>query len=216
MMNDFQPIKAAIERRFTRIALPTLPPGPWAPTTSLVVRPQPASRGFVYASAVLGALVLAGLTAQASGTLRASYEHFMGMGSTKPLPPMIHRDDRLTIAQAQQRLPFPIVVPVGLPEQTVLQYASVAQKASIPVVELFYQTKIRGRYYRIIIDEMTALAEPPIARFDVVGKGKDGRMFHHVGTIPIRRWNHGDLIMLMIAPALPAAAADRIVRENTL
>ncbi|MDP9025434.1 MAG: hypothetical protein M3N13_08680, partial [Candidatus Eremiobacteraeota bacterium] len=52
----------------------------------------------------------AGVVAQASGVLRAAYAHLsIFQGSSKPLPPMIHRAYRLTIAQAQQHMPFAIV-----------------------------------------------------------------------------------------------------------
>ncbi len=43
--------------------------------------------------------------------------------SSKPLMPGIHAADRLTLAEAQRRISFPIVVPTGLPEGTRFQYA---------------------------------------------------------------------------------------------
>jgi len=216
-MNEGQILQAALQRRFARVAVPECPQGAWSPTTAAPVRPRPRSRGFVYAIAALGVLVSAGVAAQASGALRAGYAHlFTFHGSSKPLPPMIHRADRLTIAQAQQHMPFAVVAPAGLPPHTILQYAGVGTEHPAPRVELFYQTQIGGRYYRILIGETTAVSGPPTAHFDVIGSGKNGRLRHETGTLPLRRWKHGDVIMEMLAPGLPATMIDRIVRENTL
>lgn len=158
-----------------------------------------------------------GVVAQASGVLRAGYAHlFIFQGSSKPLPPLIHRADRLTIAQAQERVPFAIVVPAGLPPHTILQYAAVGSEHPVPRVVLNYQTQIGGRYYRTIIVETTTVSGPPVAHFDVIRKGKDGRLRHETWTLPLRRWKHGDVIMEMLPQGLPATMIDRIVRENTL
>jgi hypothetical protein len=220
-MNEGQIIEAALRRRFARAAVPECPQGPWSPTTAAPVRPHHRSRGFAYAIAVLGVLVSAGVAAQASGVLRAGYAHlFTFQGSTKPLPPLTHRADRLTIAQAQQHMPFAIVVPAGLPPHTILQYAGVGSAAfpgsPIPRVALNYQSQIGGRYYRIIIIETTVVSGLPVAHFEAIGKGKDGRLRRETWTVPLRRWKHGDVIMTMLAPGIPATMIDRIVRENTL
>jgi hypothetical protein len=215
-MNESQTIKAAIERRFSRAATPDVPRGPWR-MTAPAVRPHVPSRRLLYASVVLGILVAAGVTAEASGTLRANFARLMGFeGSSRPLPPLIHRADRLTIAQAQQHMPFAIVIPTGLPAHTSLQYAHVVSEHPIPRVALNYQTVIRGRFYRININETTAVSGPPVTHFDVIFKGKDGRAHHRAWTLPIRRWNHGAVIMEMLPEGLPPAVVDRIVRENTL
>ncbi len=215
-MNERHIIEAALQRRFAREAVPECPQGPWGPTKAAPT-PRARSRGFAFACAALAILLSAGIATQASGALRAGYAHlFMFQGSTKPLPPMIHRADRLTIAQAQQHIPFPIVVPVGLPARTTFQYAHVISEGPIARVGLMYQTQISGLYYRININEATAVSGPPVAHADLIFRAKDGRTHHDTWTIPLRRWKHGDLIMEMMSQGLPAAVTDRIVRENTL
>ncbi|HEX3465027.1 MAG TPA: hypothetical protein VHS78_13350 [Candidatus Elarobacter sp.] len=217
-MNESETIiKAALERRFARVPVPDLPQGPWRSQPAPARRPRFRSRGFVYASVVLGALAVAGVGAQASDTLRADFARFFPLnGSSKPLPPMIHRADRLTIAQAQQRMPFTIVVPAGLPPNTTLQYAHVVSEQPVPRVALNYQALIGGRYYRININETTSVSGPPVAHFDVMFKAKDGQTHHQSGTLPLRRWKHGDVIMEMLPEGLPPAVSERIVRANTL
>lgn len=216
-MNEPQIIEAALQRRFARVAVPECPQGPWAPTTAAPALPHPRSRGFAYACAVLVILVSAGIATQASGVLRAGYAHlFIFQGSSKPLPPLIHRADRLSIAQAQQHIPFAVVVPVGLPPHTIFQYAHVVSEQPIARVALVYQTQIGGRYYRIIINETTVVSGPPVAHFELVFKGKDARTHRETWTLPLRRWKHEDVIMEMLPQGLPATITDRIVRENTL
>ena len=216
-MNERHIIEAALERRFARATVPECPPGPWGPTTGAPLQLRRRSRGFAYACAALAILLSAGIATQASDVLRAGYAHLFPFGgSSKPLPGLIHRADRLTIAQAQQLVPFPIVVPVGLPPNTTFQYASAVGGRPIPGVGLMYQTKIGGLYYLIAINETTAVSGPPVAHFEAIGKGKDGRTHHRAWTVPLRRWKHGDLIMEMFPGALPDNITDRIVRENTL
>ena len=216
-MNEHQIIEAALQRRFARAAVPECPQGPWSPATPAPRRPQLQSRRFAYAGAMLATLVSAGLAAQASGALRAGYAHLgIFQGSSKPLPPLIHRADRFTMAQAQQHLPFTIVAPAGLPPNTTFQYAHVVSEHPIAGVALMYQTKIGGKYYWININETTAVSGPPLAHFEVESKGKDGRTHRYTWTVPTRRWKHGDVIMEMLPLGLPAATVDRIVRENTL
>ena len=217
-MNEAQTIKAAIERRFSRAAIPDVPRGPWNVKTAPAVRPRVPARGFVYGSAVLG-ILLAGAAAQAAGTLPAAYARLMHWsGSSKPLPPLIHRADRLTIAQAQQHMPFTIVVPAGLPAHTSLQYAHVVSESPVPRVALNYQTQIGGRYYRININETTAVSAPvpPRAHSKPIFKAKHGRISQQAWPSLLRRWNHGTVIMEMLDIGLPPAIVDRIVRENTL
>ncbi len=214
-MNENQIIEAALQRRFARAVVPECPQGPWGMTTAAPVRPRARSRVFAYACAVLAILVSVGVAGQASGALRAGYAHlFMFQGSTKPLPPLIHRADRLTFAQAQRHIPFTIVVPAGLPPHTIFQYAGVSEH-QIPRVALVYQTQLGARYYRIIISEMTAVSGPPVARLELGSKGKDGRMHLQTWTLHLRRWKHGDIIMETVPLGLPSAMIDRIVRENT-
>ncbi len=215
-MNESQTIKAALERRFARAAIPDTPRGPWNAKTAPAYRPHRRSRAFVYASAVLGLVLVAGAAVQASGTLRDNYARLFMNSSSKPLMPLIHRADRLTIAQAQQRIPFAIVVPTGLPAHTSLQYAHVVSEHPIPRVALNYQAQIGGRYYRININETTAVSGPPVAHFEAFLKKKDGQIHHEVWTVPVRRWKHGAVIMELVPGDVPAATVDRIVRENTM
>ena len=216
-MNESQAITAAIERRFSRAPIPDVPRGPWSAKTAPPVRPHATPRGFLYASAVVGILVAAGVAAQASGTLPAAYARLIGWGgSSRPLPPLIHRADRLTIAQAQEHMPFAIVVPAGLPAQTTFEYAHVVSEHPIPRVALNYQAVIGARYYRININETTAVSEAPVRHVKLVFKSKDGRTHHEAWTVPVRRWKHGAVIMEMVAVGLPPSIVDRIVRETTL
>lgn len=78
-----------------------------------------------------------GVAAQASGTLRVAYAHLFNSGSSKPLPTLIHRADRLTIAQVQRQVPFSIVVPVGLPAKATFEYAHVVRQEPVPNVALY-------------------------------------------------------------------------------
>lgn len=215
-MNESQLIEAAVERRFSRVAIPDVPRAAWSAKTARGGRPHAAPRRLVYAGAVLGILLTAGVAAQASGTLPAAYARLMlWNGSSKPLPPLIHAADRLTIAQAQQQTPFTIVIPAGLPPNTTLQYADVVRVHSIPHVALNYQTVIGGRYYRININETTIASGPPVAHFEATYKTKDGRTHDEAWTVPLRRWKHGAIVMEMLPAGLPPAVVDRIVRENT-
>ncbi len=211
-MNESQIIEAALERRFARAVVPECPHGPWRPAQS--ARPRPRSLGWAYACAVLVVFVSAGVAGQASGVLPDGFARFF-QGSVKPLPPLIHRADRLTIAQAQQHMPFTIVVPAGLPPHTIFQYAHVVSEHPIPRVALLYQTQIGAEYYRININETTAVSGPPVAHFEALFKGKDGRIHDRTWTLPLRRWKHGNIFMETLPQGIPPAMVDRIVRENT-
>jgi hypothetical protein len=210
-MNESQIIEAALQRRFARAVVPECPNGPWRPASPIPSRPR--SRGLAYACALLLVFVSAGVAGQASG-VQPWFARFF-QGSQKPLPPLIHRADRLTIAQAQQNMPFTIVVPNGLPPHTTFEYAHGVSEHSVPHVALYYQTQIGGEYYRIIISEATAVSGPALAHFDVAFKGKDGLMHDRTWTLPLRRWKHGNVIMEMLPDGLPPSVVDRIVRENT-
>ena len=194
---------------------------PEPPASLRLLRTDVARRrtsGWLWTAAAAAAVALTVATdgGRASGMLRAGYAHlFIFQGSSKPLPALVHPADRLTIAQAQQHMPFAIVVPAGLPPHTILQYADVGSEHPVPRVVLNYQTQIGGRYYRTIIAETTAVSGPPVAHFEASRKGKDGRLRHETWTVPLRRWKHGDVIMEMLAQGLPATMIDRIVRENT-
>jgi len=215
-MNEPKIIEMALQRRFARAAVPECPQGPWAPTMAAPFPPRPRSRGLAYACAVLVILLSAGIATQAAGVLRAGYAHLFNQSSSKPLPPLIHRADRFTIAQAQQHMSFRVVVPVGLPTHTIFQYAHVVSERPIARVALVYQTQIAGRYYRILIEEMAAVSGPPVAHFEAIRQGKDGRTHRETWTLALRRWKHGNVIMEMLPQGLPATVTDRIVRENTL
>jgi len=214
-MNDAHIIETAIEQRFSRVATPDVPRGPWRTTrAAMTPRPRP-SRRVAFAGAVAAVALAAGI-AQASGALDAGYARLMGYGgSTRPLPPLIHRADRLTVAQAQEHMPFTIVIPSGLPANTTLSYAHVVSEQPAPRVALNYQAVIDGKYYRIMIGETTVANGPAVARLETISKGRDGQMKHVTWSVPVRRWKHGAVVMEMVAPGLPPGVADRIVREST-
>lgn len=215
-MNEDQKIEGALGRRFAHVAVPECPSLGWGSMASVPVRRRSRLRGYAYVFATLAVLIGGGVAAQASGTLRAAYAQLFNPGSSKPLPPLIHRADRLTIAEAQRQVPFSIVVPVGLPADSTFEYAHVVGRAPVPNVALYYQAKMGGRYYRIIIGETTAVAGAAVAHFEVEGKGKDGRMLRKAWSLPLRVWKHGAIFMEMLPQGLPPAVVDRIVRENTL
>ena len=126
-MNEAQLIKAALDRRFERAATPPCPDGAWLatpPAPARIARPRDVSRRFAYAAALLAVVGIGGLAAQAASSDKLHDLPFMRFFvSSKPLMPGIHATDRLTIAEAQRRISFPIVVPTGLPEGTRFQYA---------------------------------------------------------------------------------------------
>lgn len=215
-MNEDQKIQSALERRFARVAVPEPPSLAWSSMASVPVRRRARSHRFAYVCAALIVAIGGGVAAQASGALGAGYAHLFNAGASKPLPPLIHRADRLTVAQAQQHIPFPIVIPAGLPPQSTFEYAHVVNRDHIPGVGLVYQTRIAARYYRIIISETTAMTGAPVAHFEVEGKGKNGRMRRESWTLPLRVWKHGAIFMAMLPQGLPQDVVDRIVRENTL
>ena len=215
-MNEPEIIEMALQRRFARVTIPDCPHGPWAPTSPAPIPRRARLRGFAYACAAVAILLGTGVATQAASALRVGYAIFFNHGSSTPLPPLIHQPDRLTIEQAQQHLPFRIVVPVGLPTHTLFQYAGVINVHSNPVVALYYQAQIAGRYFRIIIKEATAINGPPVVHFDAVVRGKDGQLRDNRWTLPVRRWRHGNVIMEMLPQGLPAAVVNRIVRDNTL
>jgi hypothetical protein len=159
-VNEDQEIEAALEWRFARAAVPECPRLAWGSMSSVPVRRRARSRSHAYPFATLVVLIGGGVAAQASGALRAGYAHLFNSGSSKPLPPLIHGADRLTVAQAQQQVPFSIVVPVGLPPHSTFEYAHVVRREPVPNIALYYQTQIGGRYYRVIIDETTAVNGP--------------------------------------------------------
>lgn len=215
-MNENQKIEAALERRFARVAVPECPDLAWSSVSSVPARRRTRPHRYAYALATLVVLVSGGVAAQASGALSAGYARLFNFGSSKPLPPMIHGTDRLTVAQTQQQVPFSIVVPVGLPPHSTFEYAHVVRREPVPNIALYYQAQIGGLYYRIIIGETTAVTRPAVVHVELVGKGKDGRMRLKKWTLPLRVWKHGAIFMEMLPQGLPPAVVDRIVRENTL
>jgi hypothetical protein len=218
MNNDAELIRAALDRRFSRVAVPACPAGARSATaTDPVNVPRSGfSRRFAYAAAVLVAVGIVGLTAQASTVIQQSYAKLVGpmflYVSSKPLTPMIHAADRLTIAEAQRRMPFPIVVPTGLPPGTRFQYAHVVSEQPIPRVALNYEAHIAKRYYRINVNETTVAVGPPVAHFEF----RNAEGVTKKSTLPLRRWKHGNVVMELLAWGLPAAMSDRIVRANTM
>ena len=216
MNDDAQLIKAALDRRFARAGTPACPDGAWHAATAhaaTVVRRTGVPRNFAYAAALLAVVTVAGLAAQASSTVQQGYLRLMApFASSKPLQPIVHRADRLTIAQAQRRMPFAIVVPAGLPANTRLLYAHVVSEKPVPRVALFYEAHVGSRYYRININETTVAAGAPVAHFKWLTRGHGTNEW----TLPLRRWKHGAVVMEFLNPELPAAMSDEIVRANTM
>lgn len=132
--------------------------------------------------------------------------------SSKPLMPGIRRADRLTIADAQGHIPFPIVVPAGLPAGTRFLYAHVIGEQPTPRVALTYEARVASRYYRISISESNVAVGPPLAHFEVRTRGGTTKAW----TLPVRRWKHGAVVMDLFAPGLPAGMSNQIVRANMI
>jgi|GEM_PF-1589129 len=217
MNNEAQLIKAALDRRFARAETPACPEGAWHATSTepaTLARPRRFSRGFAYAAALVGVVAIGGLAAQAASSLKAGDATFMRWFSvsTRPLMPKIHAADRLTIAEAQRRMPFPIVVPKGLPAGSRLLYAHVVSEAPNPRVSLQYEAHIGSKYYDININELTGAVGPAVAHLEVRSVSHGNRSW----DLPLRRWKHGAVVMEMIPGGLPAAMTERIVRANTL
>lgn len=217
MNDDAQLIRAALDQRFSSAAVPACPDAAWRATATqpvTIVRPQGLSRRFAYGAALLVVVAISGLTAQASNVVKATYSRLLGplFVSSKPLQPIIHAADRLTIEQAQRRMPFPIVVPTGLPANTRFLYAHVLSEEPHHWVALTYQAHIAGDYYRIAIGESTVAVGPPVAHFEVRTPGGNTKKW----TLPVRRWKHGALVMELMGTPLPAVIADQIVRANTM
>jgi hypothetical protein len=217
MNDDAQLIEAALHRRFARATPPPCPDGAWHATSTepaMRARPRRFSRRFAYAAALLGVVAIGGLAAQAASSIKAGDATFMRWYSvsTKPLMPTIHAADRLTIAEAQDRMPFPIVVPKGLPAGTRLLYAHVVSENPNPRVQLRYEAHIGSKYYDININELTRAVGPPVTHLEVRRPGHATKSWN----LPLRRWKHGAVVMEMFPNALPAGMADRIVRANTM
>jgi hypothetical protein len=215
MNDDDRLITAALTRRFARAASPECPAAAWHATP---VGPPAAQRSsvrarFAYGAALLGVVAVASLAAQASSTVQQGYLRIVQplFSSSKPLMPLIHRADRLTIAEAQQRIPFPIVALKGLPPGSEFRYAHVVSEKPVPRVALEYQAHVGSRYYRISVNETTVASGPPVTRFEFRSVGHPTKVWN----VPIRRWKHGNVVMELL-PVLPAAMTDRIVRANTL
>jgi len=217
MNDDAQLIKAALHRRFARTTTPPCPEGAWhAMSTEQATTPRPRgfSRGFAYAAALVGVVAIAGLAAQAASAIKAgdaTFGRWLPV-STRPLMPKIHAADRLTIAEAQRRMPFPIVVPKGLPAGSRLLYAHVVSEKPNPRVSLQYEAHIGSKYYDININELTGAVGPAVAHLEVQLAGHAMKSWN----LPVRRWKHGAVTMEMLPKGLPAAITERIVRENTM
>lgn len=213
MNDDAQLIKAALDRRFARAATPPCPPGAWhaaATSPATIVRANGVVRGLAYAAALVGVISIGGLAAQASGSVNFRDMPVLHLwGSSKPLPPVIHRADRLTVAEAQRRMPFAIVMPTGLPAGTRLRYAHVISDHR---VALAYEAKIAAKYYTINVNEATGDVGPPVSHMEIRRPGHPTKPWN----VPVRRWKHGNVVMELFAPGLPATMKDRIVRANTL
>lgn len=224
MNDDARLIKAALGRRFERAGTPPCPDGAWRATATApatIVRRNGIVRGLAYAAALAGVISIGGLAAQASGSVDFREMPVLRLFvSSKPLPPLIHRADRLTVAEAQRRMPFAIVMPTGLPAGAHLRYAHVLSEAPTPRVALAYEAKIANTYYMVNVTESTgADAIEPVR----VRSGGPHFTYRPGGHAPktwdlpvVRRWKHGDIAMSLFAPGLPAAMSDRIVRANTL
>jgi hypothetical protein len=217
MNDDAHLIRAALGRRFARAVVPACPTGAWRATVTepgALRRRGRAFRRFAYGAALLAVIAIAGLTAQASDTIKLSYASLMGrfFASSTPLAPRIHRADRLTIAQAQRRMPFTIVVPSGLPAGTRFLYAHVISEHPTPRVALSYEAALSGRYYWISIGESTRAVDQTRTHLEV--RTRDGAK--KVWTLPpARRWKHGGVVMDLFAPGLPPEMTEHIVRAST-
>lgn len=214
-MNDDREITTALERRFGRAQVPACPSLAWGALSSLPAPRHARPRRYAYAWAALVVLVSGGVAAQASGALSATFAKLFNSGSSAPLPPMIHAADRLTVAQAQHHVPFPIVVPTGLPQDARFEYAHLIPRSPVATVALYYQAKIDGKYYRIIIQESNAVNQPEVAHFEVQRKVSNGLMHFEKFTLPLRVWKHEGTFMEMLPQGLPKDVVDRIVRENS-
>ncbi|MDP9104351.1 MAG: hypothetical protein M3N49_00215 [Candidatus Eremiobacteraeota bacterium] len=216
MNDDARVIKAALDRRFARAATPPCPDGAWQAATAAPVRsdrPRGLPRGFAYAAALLAVVGIGGLAAQAANPDKLHDLPFMRFFvSSKPLMPGIHAADRLTIAEAQRRISFPIVVPTGLPEGTRFQYAHVIKEQPNPLVGLTYQAHIANKYYRIAFNESTVSAGPPSVHVQMRSSGHGTKSW----DFPVRQFKHGDVFIDLLAFGLPEDLSDRIVRANTL
>jgi|ERR1700736_263800 len=213
MNDDAQLIKAALDRRFERAGTPPCPRGALLVATAVpatIERPRRLSPGFAYAAALLAVIGIGGLGAQAATSGKLHDLPFMGaFVSSKPLQPMIHKADRLTIAEAQRRIPFSIVEPTGLPAGTRFLYAAVIEQPA-PRVALSYEAHLGSKYYRISLSEST-VEGPAVARFEARLAGHGVKKW----TLPRRRFKHGDIFMDLFAFGLPDDLSARIVRENT-
>jgi hypothetical protein len=216
MNEDARLIKAALDRRFARVATPPCPDGAWRATPAAparIARPRGISRGFAYAAALLAVVGIGGLAAQAASSDKLHDLPFMRFFvSSKPLMPGIHAADRLTIAEAQRRISFPIVVPTGLPEGTRFQYAHVVSERPNPRVGLTYEAHIASKYYRIAFAESTVAPGPARVHVDVA----TARHATKTWSFPVRQFRHGAVFMDLFAFGLPADMSDRIVRANTM
>jgi hypothetical protein len=216
MNDDARRITAALDRRFSRIATPPCPDCAWraaTPAPANAARSMRLFRGVAYAAALAGIIAIGGLAAQAATSGKLSNAPFLRMFvSSKPLPPIIHRADRLTIAEAQRRMPFPIVVPKGLPVGTEFLYAHVIKEQPTPQVALNYQAHIGSAYYRIAISESTVAIGPATTRVEYRPHGVTTKVWN----LPLRRWKHGDVVMQMFDVGLPSGMGDQIVRANML
>jgi hypothetical protein len=217
MNDDAQLIKAALDRRFARATTPPCPEVAWHAASTepaTAARPRGFSHRFTYAAALVGVIAIGGLAAQAASSIKAgdsTFTRWFGV-STRPLMPKIHAADRLTIAEAQRRMPFPIVVPKGLPAGTRLLYAHVVSEKPNPRVSLQYEAHVGSKYYDININELTGAAGPPVAHFKGLLAGHAMKSWN----LPLRRWKHGAVIMEMVPKGLPAAMTERIVQANTM
>ncbi len=216
MNDEAQLIKAALDRRFARVDTPECPERAWraAPVTQATfTRPRSRSRGFAYAAALVGVVAIGGLAAQAASSIKAGDATFTRWFSvsTRPVMPKIHAADRLTITEAQRRMPFPIVVPKGLPAGSRLLYAHVVSEKPNPRVSLQYEAHIGSKYYDINVNELTGAVGPPVAHFELQRAGHGTQSWN----LPLRRWKHGAVVMEMVQGGLPADLVERIVRENT-
>jgi hypothetical protein len=215
MTSDSELIKAALAQRFARAGMPNCPERAWqidATVTSRKVSLRVRSHRLAYAALFVAVAAIGGIGAQAANAVRESYEHVMApvFASDEPLKPLIHAADRLTMAQAQRRMPFTIVDPAGLPDHTRFMYAHVLSEASAARVALNYETHYGTKYYRVSIEESTAVSEPPVAHFNVLFLG------HTIDwTLPKIRWKHGSVTMDLFDWQLPHEMNDRIVRANT-
>jgi hypothetical protein len=215
MSDVTQRITRALDERFAGAGMPDCPSTAWSVPAGTASSPHPRNRrsyGLGYAAALLATILAVGSIARASGDVSQAYARLLAsvFASSTPIRPGIHAADRLTIAEAQRRMPFTIVEPAGLPAGTRLMYAHVVREKPVAQVQLQYQAHLQGRYYLLSFEESTAPIGPPQVRFEL----SDGPHTKHF-FVPLRRWHDGPIVIDFFAHGFPDSMSADIERANT-